>query len=125
MLVVASRLILPMAIVVALYIFLRGHNMPGGGFIAGLVVAIGVVVQYMASGFAWAEARHRFAYHGIIGMGVLIAGLTGIGAYRASVPHHVLHLHHHPATRGVRGRERAGLRSGRVPDRRWCRDART
>ena len=28
--------------------------MPGGGFIAGLVVAIAIVMQYMASGFSWA-----------------------------------------------------------------------
>ncbi len=43
MLVVAGRLILPMAIVVGIYIFLRGHNMPGGGFIAGLVFSIAML----------------------------------------------------------------------------------
>ncbi|MDN5788328.1 monovalent cation/H+ antiporter subunit A, partial [Pseudorhodobacter sp.] len=37
MLVVATRMILPIAIMVGVYIFLRGHNAPGGGFIAGLV----------------------------------------------------------------------------------------
>ena len=52
---------------VGVYIFLRGHNEPGGGFIAGLVVAIAVVMQYMASGFAWADARVRYPYHTIIG----------------------------------------------------------
>jgi len=35
----------------------------------------------MASGFSWAEARQRYPYHGIIGTGVLVAGLTGIGAW--------------------------------------------
>ena len=71
----------PTRCTVGVYIFLRGHNEPGGGFIAGLVVAVAVVMQYMASGFAWASDRQRFPYHGIIGSGVLAAGLTGIGAW--------------------------------------------
>ena len=65
---------------------MRGHNDPGGGFIAGLVVSIGVVMQYMASGFNWTTARLRYPYHGIIGAGVLIAGLTGIGSWFVSKP---------------------------------------
>ncbi|WP_397544100.1 monovalent cation/H+ antiporter subunit A [Roseovarius salis] len=81
MMVVATRLMLPLVLMVGVYIFLRGHNEPGGGFIAGLVVSIAVVMQYMASGFAWADARQRYPYHTIIGAGVLVAGLTGIGAW--------------------------------------------
>ena len=81
MMVVVTRVMMPVILMVGIYIFLRGHNEPGGGFIAGLVVAIAVVMQYMASGFSWAEARQRYPYHGIIGAGVLIAGLTGIGAW--------------------------------------------
>lgn len=77
MMVVATRVALPIALTVGVYIFLRGHNQPGGGFIAGLVVAIALLMQYMASGFAWSQARQRFAYHGMISLGVLIAVLTG------------------------------------------------
>jgi multicomponent K+:H+ antiporter subunit A len=43
-LVVATRVLLPLALAVGVYIFLRGHNQPGGGFIAGLVVAIAVIM---------------------------------------------------------------------------------
>ncbi len=86
MMVVATRVMMPIALMVGVYIFLRGHNEPGGGFIAGLVVAIALVMQYMASGFAWAEARQPFAYKGFIGMGVLIAALTGVGAWFAARP---------------------------------------
>ncbi|WP_146590284.1 monovalent cation/H+ antiporter subunit A [Puniceibacterium confluentis] len=81
MMVVLTRVMMPVVLMVGIYIFLRGHNLPGGGFIAGLVVAIAVVMQYMASGFAWATERQRYPYHGIIGAGVLAAGLTGIGAW--------------------------------------------
>ncbi len=86
MMVVLTRVIMPVVLMVGFYIFLRGHNEPGGGFIAGLVVSIAVVMQYMASGFAWASARQRYPYHGIIGCGVLIAGLTGIGSWFFSKP---------------------------------------
>ncbi len=81
MMVVMTRVTMPVVLMIGVYIFLRGHNEPGGGFISGLVVAIAVVMQYMASGFAWAEARQRYPYHGIIGAGVLIAGFTGIGSW--------------------------------------------
>ncbi|ETX27405.1 monovalent cation/H+ antiporter subunit A [Roseivivax isoporae] len=81
MMVVLTRVAMPLILMVGVFIFLRGHNMPGGGFIAGLIVAVAVVMQYMASGYAWASERQRFPYHGIIGAGVLIAGLTGIGAW--------------------------------------------
>ncbi len=86
MMVVLTRVIMPVVLMVGFYIFLRGHNEPGGGFIAGLIVSIAVVMQYMASGFSWASARLRYPYHGVIGAGVLIAGLTGIGSWFVAKP---------------------------------------
>ncbi|MFB2594576.1 monovalent cation/H+ antiporter subunit A [Paracoccus sp. p4-l81] len=86
MLVVATRVMMPIAVMVGAYIFLRGHNQPGGGFIAGLVVAIALLMQYMASGFAWAQERQRIVYHALIGSGVVIAALTGVGAWLADRP---------------------------------------
>ncbi|WP_299690242.1 monovalent cation/H+ antiporter subunit A [uncultured Tateyamaria sp.] len=86
MMVVLTRVIMPVVLLVGFYIFLRGHNEPGGGFISGLVVSIGVVMQYMASGFSWTSSRLRYPYHGVIGAGVLVAGLTGIGSWFVSKP---------------------------------------
>ncbi|WP_189381141.1 monovalent cation/H+ antiporter subunit A [Gemmobacter nanjingensis] len=86
MMVVATRMMLPIALMVGIYIFLRGHNVPGGGFVAGLVVAIALVMQYMASGFGWTAARQKIDYHGLIGAGVLIAAATGIGSWFAGAP---------------------------------------
>ena len=68
------------------FILLRGHNMPGGGFIAGLVIGIALIMQYMASGFTWADRQLPVDYHALIGWGVLVAGLTGIGAWFGGVP---------------------------------------
>lgn len=81
LMVVVTRILLPFVMLVGLYIFLRGHNVPGGGFIAGLIVSIGLVMQYVASGFSWVQSRQRLPYHGLIGMGVLAAGITGVGAW--------------------------------------------
>lgn len=86
LMVVVTRLMLPFAIMVALFILVRGHNHPGGGFIAALVVAIALVMQYMASGFGWAEKRIRFNYHGLIGGGALIAAGAGIAAMIFGAP---------------------------------------
>ena len=86
MMVVLTRVMMPVVLMVGFYICLRGHNEPGGGFIAGLIVSIAVVMQYMASGLSWASARLRYPYHGIIGVGVLMAGLTGIGSWFVDKP---------------------------------------
>ena len=86
MMVVATRVALPIALAVGIYIFLRGHDEPGGGFIAGLVVAIALLMQYMASGFAWSQERKRFDYHALISVGVLIAVLTGVGSWFFAAP---------------------------------------
>ncbi len=86
MLVVATRLMLPLALAVGVYIFLRGHNQPGGGFIAGLVVAIAMLMQAIASGHTWAVSRQRINAHTMLGLGVLIAGLTGLGSFAFGRP---------------------------------------
>ncbi|BAQ17829.1 monovalent cation/H+ antiporter subunit A [Methyloceanibacter caenitepidi] len=78
MLVVATRVLFPLVLVVAAFVFLRGHNEPGGGFIAGLIVAIALIMQYIASGYGWAASRMRLDSQVLIGTGVLIAGLTGV-----------------------------------------------
>ncbi len=76
-----AGLLLPTAVVVSIYLFLRGHNLPGGGFIAGLVLAVALLIQYIASGTRWVEARLGSDYHGWIGWGLLVAGGTGIGSW--------------------------------------------
>ncbi|WP_031293446.1 monovalent cation/H+ antiporter subunit A [Sphingobium sp. HDIP04] len=86
MFAVAARLLLPLATMIGLYIFLRGHNMPGGGFIAGLVMSIAMLMQYMASGFEWADQRRQIDEHLLIGLGVIIAALTGLGSLFFGAP---------------------------------------
>ncbi|WP_271411330.1 monovalent cation/H+ antiporter subunit A [Pseudomonas sp. Q1-7] len=76
-----SRLVLPLALLISVFIFLRGHNLPGGGFIAGLITAVALVLQYIASGTAWVERRMSLNYQRMAGAGVLVAALTGLGSW--------------------------------------------
>ncbi|PPB85592.1 monovalent cation/H+ antiporter subunit A [Acinetobacter soli] len=77
--------VLPVALVVSLYIFLRGHNYPGGGFIAGLITSMALIIQYVAQGQDRAErllqAKSGRLYEIWIGSGLMIAGLTGLAAW--------------------------------------------
>ena len=81
-----SRFILPLALMVSIYLFLRGHNAPGGGFIAGLITAIALILQYMASGIAWTQQQWRQKYHTVIAWGLFIAIFTGIGSWPFNRP---------------------------------------
>jgi multicomponent K+:H+ antiporter subunit A len=85
-LAVISRLMLPLAAVIAFYIFMRGHNEPGGGFIAGLVLAVALLVQFIANGQRWVEARMGTDFRLWIACGLLVAGLTGVGAWWFGAP---------------------------------------
>jgi multicomponent K+:H+ antiporter subunit A len=84
--VVGTRLLLPLMLTAALYIFLRGHNLPGGGFIAGIVVAIAFIMQYVASGYDWARSRAPVEPVYLVGGGILVAGLVGIGSWALGYP---------------------------------------
>jgi multicomponent K+:H+ antiporter subunit A len=86
LLAVAARLLLPLAAAVSLYLFLRGHNLPGGGFIAGLVLALAMILQYVAFGSRWVEARLSLDGHRWLAAGLLLAGLTGIGSWAFGHP---------------------------------------
>jgi multicomponent K+:H+ antiporter subunit A len=65
----------------AVYLFLRGHDLPGGGFAAGVTMSIALILQYMAGGTRWIEGRLRVRPIRWIGLGLLCAVLTGIGAW--------------------------------------------
>ncbi len=73
-----TRLLFPLMLMVAVYIFLRGHNLPGGGFIAGLIASVALISQYLANGIDWTNDRLRTDMHRIMWLGLLIATGTGV-----------------------------------------------
>jgi multicomponent K+:H+ antiporter subunit A len=92
---VLVRLLLPVSGVVATFFFLRGHNAPGGGFVAGLVMSVGLLLQYLISGTEWVEQRLRLAPRALMGGGLLLVLGTASGAFVAGYPlltSHTFHL---------------------------------
>ncbi len=83
---IMTRPLLPLLLLVALFIMLRGHNLPGGGFIAGLVTAVALVLQFLASGLRWASDRLRFNYVAATALGLLIALSTGLASMVFGAP---------------------------------------
>ncbi len=84
LLTMVARILLPPALLFAAYLFFRGHNLPGGGFVAGLMTAATIILQYVATGrarvYAPVEAQR------LIGWGLALAAITGIGALMAGMP---------------------------------------
>jgi multicomponent Na+:H+ antiporter subunit A len=75
----AARAILPLLIVFAFFLFLRGHDQPGGGFVAGLVAAAGVALYAMAYDARTARRLLRVPPRTLMAAGLLVA--VGAAAY--------------------------------------------
>ncbi len=85
-LVYITRPLLPLALLFSAYIFLRGHNNPGGGFIAGLITATVLTLQYIASGIVWTRPRLHYDNHIIMGLGLMLALGTGLTSWALNYP---------------------------------------
>ena len=74
------RPLLPLALAVSAFIFLRGHNLPGGGFVAGLVTGVALILQYLASGIDFAQPRLPQRTPQLIALGLALAGGIGVAS---------------------------------------------
>ncbi len=83
---VIIRLLFPVIGTLGIYLFLRGHDDPGGGFVAGLTMAVAIILQYMAAGTVWVEDRIRVFPLRWMAVGFLCALTAGIGVWTAGVP---------------------------------------
>jgi multicomponent K+:H+ antiporter subunit A len=84
--VVTARWLLPLALAVSVFVLFRGHNEPGGGFVGGLIVSVALVMQQMARGAAWTTARVPLDHTRLAAVGLLMAGVTGAGAWWVGQP---------------------------------------
>ena len=80
------RPLLPLALMVSVFIFLRGHNLPGGGFVAGLVTGVALILQYLASGIGFASARLPQRLPLFLAAGLAAAAGVGAAAWAFGFP---------------------------------------
>lgn len=69
----ATRYLLPVMLLFSIFLLLRGHNEPGGGFVGGLVAAAGFALYSLASGVDAARRALQLDPHSLIGGGLLLA----------------------------------------------------
>jgi multicomponent K+:H+ antiporter subunit A len=74
-------MLFPVIGVAAVFMLLRGHDLPGGGFVAGVTMAVAFILQYMAHGTALTEARLRVLPMRWMGTGLLVAAMVGSAAW--------------------------------------------
>jgi multicomponent K+:H+ antiporter subunit A len=67
--------------IAAVFLLLRGHDLPGGGFVAGVTMAVAFILQYMARGTVWVEGRLRILPVRWMGIGLLLAVTVGGAAW--------------------------------------------
>ncbi len=91
---VLVRLLLPLAVLVSVYFFMRGHNQPGGGFVAGLVMSVALLLQFIVSGTEWVEEHLRIYPRRWIAVGLLLALATGTGSVLLGYPFLTTHTAH-------------------------------
>jgi multicomponent K+:H+ antiporter subunit A len=80
------QLLFPAIALLATFLFLRGHDLPGGGFVAGITMAIAFILQYMAGGIRFVETRLRILPVRWIAIGLLSAAGAGAGSWLFSRP---------------------------------------
>src|SRR5690606_36376843 len=85
---VLVRLLLPIATLISLYFLIRGHNLPGGGFVGGLIMATAIILQYMVGGVIWVEARPRIHPQYWIAVGLLAAVTAAMSVWWTAKPFH-------------------------------------
>ena len=78
---IIARLLFPVIGIIAIFLVLRGHDLPGGGFVAGLAVSVALILQYMVGGAQWIEGRILVQPLRWMGTGLLLATGTGLGAW--------------------------------------------
>jgi multicomponent Na+:H+ antiporter subunit B len=83
---VGGRLLLPLSLAFSIWLLLRGHNEPGGGFVGGLVAAAGVAVHSLPRGRRSMARLLRIRPISIAATGLLLAVLSGLPALWLQAP---------------------------------------
>lgn len=82
----ASDFLLPVLLLFSLFILLRGHYLPGGGFIGGLVAAIAFVLDAFANGLKNAKTLLKIHPGFLMPVGLMLAFLSATSPFLVDLP---------------------------------------
>lgn len=82
----ASRLIVPLSLIFAVFIYCKGHQTPGGGFVGGLVAAVALILHRMSETESSRRQMLPVRERTLIGWGLLLAMGTGGASLLAGLP---------------------------------------
>jgi multicomponent Na+:H+ antiporter subunit A len=75
---VVARLLFPVFVVFAVYLLVAGHNAPGGGFAAGIVTGLAMMVRYLAGGRYELDETAPIDAGVLMGTGLFVATVSGL-----------------------------------------------
>ncbi|MFJ8063512.1 Na(+)/H(+) antiporter subunit B [Psychrobacillus sp. NPDC096426] len=75
-----SKIVVFIILTFGVYLFLSGHNTPGGGFIGGLVLASAIVLLYLSGDMETVKKSLPLDFKLVAAFGVLLATATGFGS---------------------------------------------
>jgi multisubunit Na+/H+ antiporter MnhB subunit len=82
----AAKLLVPLALLVSVYIFFKGHQTPGGGFVGGLVAAVALILYRMCAGGEALRSLLPVRERTLVASGLLVASATGAAAMAFGLP---------------------------------------
>jgi len=74
----AVRVLMPLLLLFAVFLLMRGHNQPGGGFVGGLVVSTSFILYSIAFGVGAARRALLVGPSTLLGVGLLVAFVSGL-----------------------------------------------
>lgn len=82
----ATRLLVPLMLIFSIFLLIRGHNEPGGGFVGGLVAGAAFTLYAAAYGVSQAQNALRFDPKLLIGAGLLVAVVSAVFSLALGLP---------------------------------------
>lgn len=73
-----NLILTPLIILVAILLFLRGHDLPGGGFIAGLLVAAALELTILSRGATVTREQYGPWLVPLVGLGLVVAVIAAL-----------------------------------------------
>ena len=84
---VVGRLLVTLMFLFSVFLLLRGHNEPGGGFVGGLMAVAGFGLYSLTYGVDEAKRALRFDPRTLLGLGLVLAAISGLGAAVVNAPY--------------------------------------